>query len=131
MGDDDEGDSVFLLNFDEKVGNLRARFAIECSRGFISQNNSGLVDERTSHRGALFLTTRQFTGTVAKTMAESHFFQQRRGSFPGGRFAFLPTSGKTGDEDVLHDGELWKEVMLLKDKAELAIAEAGGSLFIQ
>ena len=41
---DDQGDAVFFLDFEEKVGDFAAGLAIECSGGLVGEDDAGLVD---------------------------------------------------------------------------------------
>lgn len=131
VGDDHQGDTLFFLNLEKKVGDLGAGFAVERSRRFIGEDDSGFVDEGARHGGPLFLATGEFPGAVVQAMAETHLFQESGGAFSGFFLAFLPAASEAGNKDVLHHGELRKEMVLLENKAQLAVPEPGGRLFIE
>ena len=44
MSDDDQSDAVFLLDFQEKVGNFATGFSVERSGWFVGKDHVGLVD---------------------------------------------------------------------------------------
>lgn len=129
VGDDDEGDALFLLDLEEEVGDFAAGFAVEGTGGFVGENDTGLVDEGAGDGGALFFAAGEFAGAMVEAVAEADTFEEGGGTGAGVFFAFVPAAGEPGGEDVFHHGELGKEVVLLENEAEFLVAEASGFFF--
>ena len=131
MRDDHEGNAFFLLHFEKEVSDLFTGLAIERSGGLISEDEARLVDEGSGHGDALLFSSRKSGGKMGEAVAEADALKKGFGAGAGLAFLFIPAAGKPWDEDVLKNGELGKEIVLLEDEAELTIAELGGFFFAE
>ena len=63
-------------DFFQNIHNLNACFCIQCTGGFIRQNNIGVVYNGSGNGDSLHLSAGHFVGLFIKLIAKSHFFQR-------------------------------------------------------
>ena len=76
MGNDDEGLSETVAQVEEELMELLLVLAVQRTRRFVSQDDGGIVDQRTGNGYALLLTSGEFCGLMCGTVGESHELQQ-------------------------------------------------------
>ena len=123
MGDGDESDVFLGVQFHEQLAELVGGGLVECASGFIGEQELGLVDERAHHGHALAFAAGELAGPMRKAFAEAHTVEKVTGAFfvVGGGTSV----GERGHEHVFHHRALRQQMMALKNKSHLAIAQKG------
>jgi hypothetical protein len=125
VGHDDEDVVVALVQVEQQRRDNRRRGLIEVAGRLVAEHQARLVDERARDGDALLLAARQLAGPVLDAVAKPDLLdqltRQRRPIAP------LRLLGAAGDErrhqDVLDDRALRQQAVILKDEADLLVAE--------
>lgn len=155
MRHDNERHAFLPIQFDQQLSQCGGGSVIERASGFIGEQELRTIDERADDGGALALAAGKLAGAMMQAFAEAdafeqtlgagfHGFRSSRGDEALTRFSFRPalcgfdlsllTSAATCQrrhEDVFQHGALWQEIVRLKNKADLAIADFGQLQVIQ
>ena len=115
VGHDDERATILTVHALHELEDLLGSLVIERAGGLVAQNEAGVLHERTPDGTALLLATGHLTGKLVAVLPKPQGAQKL---FHGK--GIIRQMGC--DLDVLADGEVWHEVVELKDKAELAAA---------
>ncbi len=107
----------------EKIDDLVAGVRIQIARGFIGQDQFGIVDERSGDGYPLLLAAGELAGPVVQAVPQTDASKQ----------LFPPRFGLRGRDsceagwqtDVLQGIQLGQEVVGLEDKADFEITESG------
>ena len=97
VGDDDKGLPELLPQLEEELVQFLLVLRVETARGFIGEDDRGMVHERPGHGDALFLAAREFVGLVAGPVLQSHEGEQFRGPFLGSLGAGAGDIGRNHD----------------------------------
>ena len=76
----DHDDQAVVCDFGEQVHDLDARFGIERARGFVGQQDFGVVDEGAGDGHALHLAAGQLAGLLVDVVAQAHLLQRGHGA---------------------------------------------------
>ena len=121
MGDDDEGDAFFLIKIEKKFFNFGASGRIEVASGFVGKDDFGMIDDGASDADALLLPARKIVGFVVGFVVKLNGLEGGHGEL------FAVAAVGAGDferqEEVVEDGVAGVHEELLKDEAEIAIAD--------
>lgn len=110
-----------LLEEDE---DLEGGARVEVARSLIGQDDGGIVDQGTRNGDALHLTTRHLVGLMVKALPQPHSLQGSHGTVEA---LLLRDAGVVHQRqfDVFHARGLGQKVVVLKDEADLAVAQDG------
>ena len=120
VGDVDGGDAQALLQPRDLGAHLPAQLGVEVRQRLVEEERVGLADDRATHRHALALTARQVAGLALEVLVELEGL--------GGRAHLLVDLGVGGlgqaqrERDVLVDGEVRVERVVLEDHRQVAVA---------
>lgn len=70
VGHHDEGDLLFLVQFDEQLGEILSGSAVERAGWFVGKEQDGFVDERANDGDALAFATGKLAGTVVEPVGQ-------------------------------------------------------------
>ena len=116
----DHDDEALPRDLFDEVHDLHAGVGIERARGFVGEQDVGVVDERTRDGDALHLPARELVGLFIELFPEPHPLQRLGGAL----FALLARDARDGERE-LHVAEhrlMRDEVVALEDKADAVIA---------
>src|SRR5690349_19171760 len=109
MGDHDNG-AALIVKFPQKPKNNLFVGGVQVARGFIGENDFGIVDEGASDCNSLLFAAGELGGEVVGAIFESDTRQ---------RFSRLPLVGHAmkilRQHDVFYRRQIWYEMELLKD----------------
>ena len=101
----------------DQVEDLIAGLYVQIPRGFVGEQDFGIIGKRTGDGRTLPLAAGEFAGAVVETMIEPESFKEVVGSCPG--FLCADSSGhKAWEHGILKYRQLWQQVVELKDKAD-------------
>ena len=121
VGHDDEGLSELVAQVEEELVEFCLVLGVEAARGFVGEDDRGVVDQCPCHGYALFLTAREFGGLVVGAVAQSHEGEQFFGAFL--RLPASLSGDEGGNHDVLQGGELREELVELEHETQVLVAE--------
>ena len=119
MGHHDESGALQAVDPHQQIGELRGSFTIEGARRLVGEEKGRFVYERPDDGRALPLAAGEQGGAVVESSAEADLLEETACPFE----AAVPIGVQRGDEDVLEDGEIGKEVVGLKDETDVPPAE--------
>ena len=106
-----------LVGLLDQVEDLTAGLYVQISRGFVGEQDFGIIGKRPCDGRTLPLAAGEFAGAVVETMLEPESFKEVVGSCPG--FLGADSSGdKAWEHGILKYRQLWQQVVELKDKAD-------------
>ena len=123
VGDHHEHSFLLLLQFQQELADPGGRGAIEIARRLVRQEQEGPVDQGSGQCRPLAFTAGQLRGPVIEAVAQSDPIQQFLRPLDS-----LGKNGTGGDrrhEHILQDRALRQEVVVLKNKADGAVAKLG------
>ena len=128
MGDDEHGHAVIVQVF-ERLHHLLALLRREVPRGLVGKEDRRRVGQRPGDGRALLLASGHLAWAVVEPVAKAHLFQElfRSATAIPGRDPGVDHR----DFDVFDRGEFGKEVVVLKDEAEVIPADAGQLLVFE
>ena len=110
------------IEFLKEHEDLKRRTGIKITRCLISENHGRIVDQRAGDGHTLHLTTRHLVGLVIESVAQSHSLQgfyRPTETFLGRHIGIVHQR----QLHVLHRCRLWQQIIVLKDKTYLAVAQ--------
>lgn len=124
MGDDDERDALFAVEFAEQFRQGIGGDAVERTCRLVGQQQFRAIDEGTDDGDALPFAARKLTGAVTAAVCQPHPLEQAFGTGAGrfSKFGFR-VLGQRGDKDVFEDGTLRQQVVHLEDEADFPVAD--------
>ena len=129
VSDDEERHLLFSVYLFEEPMNLLTGPLIEVSGRFIGEKEPWPIDECAREGDALLLATAQLTWSMGEALLETHpnepLFSSLANLLP------LASRDEPGDADILQRGQLLKEVMELKDKADLSVSKGSDLIVAQ
>ena len=120
MGDHDH--KTILGHFLQNLHDLHAGLRVQSAGWFVSQNDVGVVDQRTGDGHTLHLTAGHFAGALLQLIAKPHGFQCFRGA--SAAFCFADTAQAQGDLHILQHALVGDQIVALKHKTDGVIAIA-------
>jgi len=125
VGDEDGGEVHFLVELAQPAAQVLAHAGIECAEGFVEQQDFGFDGEGTGECHALALAAGELRGQAAFVAVELHEPEQVVNAFanlgfggPRGAWADGQAEG-----DVVEDGEVAEERVVLEDESDSARAD--------
>ena len=113
-----------LVQFMEQVHDLFAGMCIKVACWFISNDEHGVIDQRTSNGNTLLLPTGEFVGLMIHTIGKANQFEHGFPPFLAvSVFQFLPMVVEEWQGHVLERSCARKQVICLKDKAQFLITD--------
>ena len=109
--------------FDQEIEDARGCRAVEVASRFISQDATGLRDQRSGNRHTLTLSAGEHGGRMRKPLPESDPLKHLRGQLQCMITIHPPDPEWHGH--VLQGCELGQKMMKLIDKSEPVVAQAG------
>ncbi|MNR10540.1 hypothetical protein D3C85_1267970 [compost metagenome] len=119
MRDHQHGQVVFGAELADHVEHLAAQFRVERRGDFVEQHHFGTHGQCPRDRHPLLLAAGQLRRVMPQFAAQSHQFQQVRGSFAG-LYRFHPEHLHGRLDDVLQRGHVREQVEALEHHADLA-----------
>ena len=119
--------SFFLHNSLQQLKGASRVFAVEISRGFISQDHAGIIRQRASDGHPLLLPAGEMPARPFQFIPEADSLQELRGARVHFRFAQRAQTPHR-DHDVFLRGKIFEEKMELKDEPEKLIPFSGESI---
>ena len=131
VGDDDQGDAFFAIQFEQELGELLGGGAVQSAGRFVGQQKLRLVDQGAHDGDTLAFAAGKFARSVREASLEANALQKPRRA--GGRFLALRTSRarQGGHENIFQNRALGQQMMRLKNKTDLAIPHSGELVVIQ
>lgn len=122
-GDQEAGSRFGVDAFDESH-HLACRLPVEVPGRLVSEDDGGIVHERTRDRHPLTLPPRQRARPIVETIGQPDRAQQVRS--PPAHLARFPSGrGRRGHRHILHGRKIAKKVVELEHEANVQAAEAG------
>lgn len=110
------------MQFNEELSDHFGRFPIKVSRGFIAQQQAWFEDQRAGDCRPLALSTGKLRWEMVRSIRQPDAVKQlHRPTF---NLLAGTAPNKCRQENILEDGALGQEVMVLKDKSNLGIPES-------
>src|SRR5690606_9947527 len=127
-GDEDRGHADLIVEATEPLAELLTDFRVDGAEGFVEQEEAGFRSERTSQRDALALASGELGRVAAPEPTEPHELEELF-SARGARLRF-EGSDQEAEADVLGDGQMAKERVVLEDEADRAASGVDVSRFL-
>ena len=121
MCDDDDGDSVFVVEVGDDVEDFGSVRGVEVSGGFVGEEDGGFFDEGAGDADALLLTAGEFGWSMVGAVTEA---DEGQGVF-GAVATVGPVAVHHGEFDVGECGETWEEIVGLEYEADFSAADVG------
>ena len=124
MGDNDEGDVLLAVQFEQELREVFGGYAVEGAGGFVGEEELRAVDEGADDCDALTFTAGKLAGTMMEAVGETDAGEERLSTFTGRAAAADIGISEGGDEDVFQHGALRQEMVGLENEADLLVANA-------
>jgi membrane protease YdiL (CAAX protease family) len=122
--DEHDGQAAVDIQFSQQGNHVGAGAGVEIAGGLVAHQDRGLVDQRPGNGHPLLLAAGELSRMVVEPVGEADFAERLGGS--AASFAGGDTAGiDQGKLDILNRRGAWQQVEVLKDKAEMAVAEMG------
>ena len=122
VSDENEGLALFV-KFVEEAKDLGTGGRIEITRGFVGEDDQGIVDEGAGDGDALLLAAGKFEGFVVEAILQANEDGQSRGNFA--TLLFRPILVIERDFDILEDRQLLDKIIGLENEPEPSAADGG------
>ena len=130
VGYDHQGDPLLPIKIHQQAGEIPGGGLIQCARRLIGQQKARTINQRPHHRHALAFAPGKLPGPMRHPFREPDPQQQFSPAFfGGGSVGIAPRQG--GHQHILEHGTLWQEMMRLKNKTNLPIAQIGQRVVVQ
>ena len=129
VGGDHEGHPPILVKAKQKILYLFSRSRIQIPGGFVRKEQLGLQDDRSGDGHTLLFPSREFSRSMGQAVLQSHHLQQSPGL--RARPPPLPTPDKGGKHHIFQRIEIGQQIMKLKDKADLTVANLGQGILAE
>ena len=121
MCDHDNGLAQILVQLAQHLQDDFRVFGIEVARGFVSEENFRLIDDRPRDGYALLLTAGKFRGLVMQAACQAEHLRYHVETM-----GIEPVAmNKLGDGDIAFGRQGRKQVESLKDEADFVAAQFG------
>ena len=116
----DHDDQAVVGDLGEQVHDLHTGLGVERARGFVGQQDLGIVDERAGYGDALHLTAGKLARLLVDMLCKPHAAERLDGALAtlGAGYA----GKREGKLDVFQDGLVWDKVVGLEHEADAVIA---------
>ena len=123
MGNEDGGDAGFLLDPADLFTGLQSQTGIQVGKGFVQQQNTGHLNQRTGDRNTLLLTTGQLVGLTLHQLVDLHQLGSLQGTLQHGFLRHLVSALQVlqGEQDVLLDGHVGVQCVVLEHQADATV----------
>ena len=121
VGDERQGDVIGSFEFPEQFDDAVAGGFVEISGGFVSEYDTGFVEEGSCDGDALLFAAAEFAGFVGHAIGEADFFEPGLGFFAATCDGLALADG--GHHDVFECGKFSEQVVELKDESNFFVAE--------
>lgn len=110
------------VQVEQEIGDSIGGTPVEIPGRFVAQQKKGFADERPGEGRTLFLAPGELGRPVMEASRETDLFDE-----PTGAFLLLAIAGsdQSGGEDVLKNGALREQAVVLKEKSDLPVAKGG------
>lgn len=125
VGDDNDGEAL-AIELLEKGEDVFAAGTVEVACGFVTQQQTRLIDQRSRDGSSLHLAAGKFVGTMVAPVIEANFPQEF--IHPGVRAA---TGEESRQGNILSNRQRGQQAKMLKDKADLLAPQTRPLLFGQ
>ncbi len=123
MGDHEERGTGGFGLVKEQIEHSACRGGIKVSGGFVAEDEFGLAEEGAADADALTLALREPAGFAGEDVGDAGGGGELLGA--SCVIAIGRATDVAGEEDVLAGGEVFEELELLEDHADLGEAEVG------
>jgi len=117
VGDEDRGNFERIEDPVELTSHLAAQVGIEGGEGFVEEKEARLPREGAGEGGALLLASGDFAGTAIGESGEAEAVEEFVDSLAASRLFEIAESVA----EILRDGEMGKEGVVLKKKTDVAL----------
>ena len=129
MGHDHECRLALLVEFSQQGKQGFAGVRVQISRGFVSQDQIGSVNQRARHGHTLLLASGEFAGFVMQAVSQADFRKERTCFFDAlGDRPFLHEAGEVG---IFQGRKFRQEMMKLKHEPDAPVPKPGQFVFRQ
>jgi len=123
MSDQDDGGFLLAGEPGDEFDDGGAGGGVEVARGFIGEENGGLMNESPCESGALELSAGELVGPMMRAICKVNGGQEFLGTLS---CQGVDSAGKEkGEENIFFDREGGKEMKKLKDEADFQASEGG------
>ena len=111
MCHDDHRGSFFLLELKEEADEVSCPEGVEGAGGLVGEEEAWLVDQGPDEGGTLTFSQRHLPGVFVVMRAQAYAPEQPQCPLAGGGIDGRGLARKHRKHDVLHQAQLWEEVM--------------------
>jgi len=122
--DQEQRHLILMDNVSQKFKRPLRIFCIEVSRGFVRQDDPGIIGQGARDGDALLFTAREMAARAVKFFGEADSLEQPRGSIAHRSFRQL-TKFAHRYHDIFLSSKILHQEMKLKDETDEFIASAG------
>lgn len=126
MGDENDRASLGA-EFGEEGEDGETGLGVEISRGFVGEDDFGVIDEGSGDGDALHLAAAELERGIFEAIGETDAIDG--GESAGGAFGGGDPRVDHGELDILEDIEFGEEIKGLEDEADFGVAEFGEAIF--
>ena len=126
---DDKRLSILVTQVEEELMQLGLVLGVETTRRLVGQNHGRIVDQSTGYGHTLLLASRKFIGLMLCTLPDFHKIEQFQSTLTHFLFAF--SGNESRQHDIFQSRKFRQQLMELKDKAYLRVAELRQSVPLQ
>lgn len=119
VGDKDDGHAEILVDMLDLQLHMLAQLLVERPQRFVHQHQFGVKDQRAGQSDALLLTARKLLRVAAGELPQTHHVQHLL--HLGVDFRSRKLAHRQWKAQVLGDRHVWKQRVILKDHADVAL----------
>ena len=124
VGDENAGEAQFALQGFQPETQVVPHLHVQRAEGFVKEDDFRLGGERPRQRDALLLATGELCRVAPAHVGKLYHVEQLRDFFADARFCRSLAARLDGEAegDVVGDGEVFEECVVLEDEADVAFA---------
>src|SRR5688572_15395789 len=119
MRDYDEDVVLGMMQIQQQGCNRGCRSSVQIAGGFVTQHQTRAAYESAGDRDSLFLAAGQLGGTMIDAVAQADLLNERLRV----RAGVFPATHKRRNQDILQNGALGQQAVILENEADFGITE--------